>query len=125
MAILTFTSFVMLGEKGDRPTEQSSSLFPSRQQKLNSFVRESESLEESETCCSRSILTLEKQERSNNFFGEPLKHVITVRGQIVVSRTDDDPLLPVCGFKTSLCVPAPRVRVSTHVRVVPACTGTF
>ena len=42
VAILTFTSFVTLGEKGDRPTEQSSSLFPSGQLKLNSFVRESE-----------------------------------------------------------------------------------
>ena len=29
MAILTYTSFVALVEKGDRPTEQSSSLFPS------------------------------------------------------------------------------------------------
>ena len=47
--------------------------------------------------------------------------MITVRGQILVSRTDDDPLLPVCGFKTSPCVrsktspcvPAPRAHVST------------
>ena len=37
-------------EKGDRPTEQSSSLFPSGQLKLNSFIRESEWLEESGTC---------------------------------------------------------------------------
>ena len=28
------------------------------------------------------------------FFGEPLKHVITIRGQILASRTDDDPLPP-------------------------------
>ena len=66
-------------------------------------------------------------------FGEPLNHVIPIRGQILVSRTNDDPLLPVCmyktpsvcTFKTSLCVPAPRAHVSTHVRVVPAYTGTF
>ena len=31
----------------------------------------------------------------------------------------------VCRFKTSLCVPAPRPHVVTHVRVVPAHTGTF
>ena len=61
MAILTFTSFVMLGEKGDRPTEQPTSLFPSEQLKLNSFIRESEWLEESGTCCSQSILTLEEK----------------------------------------------------------------
>ena len=45
--------------------------------------------------------------------------MITIRGQILVSRTDDDPLLFVCGFKTSPCVPAPRAHVETHVRVVP------
>ena len=28
------------------------------------------------------------------FFGEPLNHVITIHGQILVSRTNDDPLLP-------------------------------
>ena len=39
VAILTFTSFVMIGEKGDRPTEQSHSWFPSGQLKLNSFIR--------------------------------------------------------------------------------------
>ena len=45
--------------------------------------------------------------------------MITVRGQILVSRTDDDPLPSVCGFnnasvcmfKTSPCVPATRPRV--------------
>ena len=54
---------------------------------------------------------------------EPLKHVITVRGQILVSRTGDDPLcarvsiqsVPVCTFKTSPCVPAPCAHVETHV----------
>ena len=32
---------------------------------------------------------------------------------------------PVCRFKTSPCVPAPRAHVETHVRVVPVHTGTF
>ena len=32
--------------------------------------------------------------RSKGFFGEPLGHVITLCGQILVSRTDDDPPLP-------------------------------
>ena len=98
VAILTFTSFVMLGEKGDRPTEQSSRLFPWGQLKLNSFIRESEWLEELETCCSRLFLKTWKWERSKGFFGELLKHVITVLGQILVSRTDDDTLPSVCGF---------------------------
>ena len=66
-----------------------------------------------------------KWERSKSFFGELLKHVITVRGKMLVSRTDDDSLPPVCGFKTSPCVLAPRAHVSTHVRVVPAYTVTF
>ena len=56
-----------------------------------------------------------------DFWGQ----VMTLRGQILVGRTDDDPLLLVCGFKTSLCVPAPRAHVETHVRVVPAYTETF
>ena len=51
--------------------------------------------------------------------------MITIRGHILVSRTNDDPLLPVCmyktpsvcTFKTFPCVRAPRVHVSTHVRV--------
>ena len=38
VAILTFASFVMLGEKDGRPIEQSSSLFPSQRLKLNSFI---------------------------------------------------------------------------------------
>ena len=46
--------------------------------------------------------------------------MITIRGQILVSRTNDDLLRPVCGFKnasvctfkTSPCVPAPRAHVS-------------
>ena len=33
--------------------------------------------------------------------------------------------VPVCTFKTSPCVPAPRPHVETHVRVLPAFTGTF
>ena len=52
-------------------------------------------------------------------FGEVLGHVITLCGQILVSRTDD-PLpphrvsilnVPVCTFKTSPCVRAPRAHV--------------
>ena len=64
-------------------------------------------------------------ERSKSFFGEPLRHVITVRGQILVIRTGDDPLPPVCRFKTFPCVPAPRPHVVTHAGVVPVHTGTF
>ena len=41
------------------------------------------------------------------FFVEPLEHVITLRGQILVSRTDDDP-------------PLPSTRV--YVQNVPVCT---
>ena len=60
---------------------------------------------------------------------------MTPRGQILVSRTDDDPPhpalrvsiqnVPVCAFKASPCVPAPRAHVFQHVRVVPAYTGRF
>ena len=73
-----------------------------------------------------------KWERSTGFFGEPLKHVMTQRGQILVSTTDDDPLAPVCRFNKSTCArsnlpcaPAARAQVFQHVRVVPAYTGTF
>ena len=40
--------------------------------------------------------------------------MITLRGQILVSRTDDDPLPPVRGFKTSPCVRSKRPRVYRH-----------
>ena len=61
-----------------------------------------------------------------HFFGQPLKHVITIRGQILVSRTGDDPLRPVSAYvKTSPCVRAPRVHVEIHVRVVLLHTVTF
>ncbi len=33
--------------------------------------------------------------------------------------------VPVCTFKTSPCVPAPRAHVETHVRVMPATRGRF
>ena len=67
-----------------------------------------------------------KCERSKGFFGEPLKHVITPRGQILVSSIDDDTPAPPCGHsKRPPCVPAPRAHVFQHVRVVPAYTGTF
>ena len=58
--------------------------------------------------------------------------MVTLRVQILVSRTGDDPLPPrvyvqgrpsVCRFKTSPCVLAPRANVEKHVRVVPAYTG--
>ena len=67
---------------------------------------------------SRPILTFENRKDPKVSCGEPLKHVITVRRQILVSRTDYDP--------------APRVwlqkRLRVHVQnvsVVPAYTGTF
>ena len=134
MAILTFTSFVVLVEKGDRPTEQSSTLFPSGQLKLNSFIRESECVEESGTCCSQSILTLENRKDPLVSLVDLWGQVMTLRGQILVSRTDNDTLpplrvsiqnVPVWTFKTSPCVRAPRAHVSTHVRVVPAYPTTF
>ena len=53
-------------------------------------------------------------ERSKSFFGEPLKHVITIRGQMLVSRTGDDSLPAVCGFKTSPCVDSKCPRAYRH-----------
>ena len=48
-------------------------------------------------------------------FGEPLNHVITIRGQILVSRTNDDPCLPPCVCtKRSPCVDSKRPRVYRH-----------
>ena len=86
-------------------------------------------------------------------FGEPLEHVITLRGQILVSRTYGDFFLfsfvfhlifyvcvvcwgreegvctfitlPVCRFQTSPCMPAPRAHVETHVDVLPVHAETF
>ena len=65
-------------------------------------------------------------------FGEPLGHVITLCGQILVSRTDGDPLpprpfktCPCSTFKTFPFVPAPRAQMFQHVRVVPVHRGTF
>ena len=52
--------------------------------------------------------------------------VMTLRGQILASRTDDDTALPsVCPFKKSPCMPAPRAHVEKSVRVLLACTETF
>ena len=62
------------------------------------------------------MLKLFKRERSKGFCGEPLKHVITLRGQILASRTDDD-LPPAPPYVDST---RPRV----HVQNVPMCTGT-
>ena len=85
--------------RGDKPKQ--SQLIPpqcpSGLLKLNGFIRHSECLEESATCCSRSVFKL-KTERSTGFF-EPLKHVITLRGLFLVSRTGDD--LPCVGFKNA------------------------
>ena len=74
-------------------------------------------------------------------FGEPLGHVIILRGQILVNSTDDDPHprrrvsiqnVPVCTFKTSPCMPAPRTCDSTcargagiHGNVLDGHTGFF
>ena len=56
-------------------------------------------------------------------FGEPLGHVITLRGQILVSRTGDDPSSPPCVHSTRLrvCVQnVPRVyRQQAHM--FPTC----
>ena len=43
----------------------------------------------------------------------------------VRSKRTPSPLLPVCTFKTSPCVPAPHPHVFTHVDVVLVHTGTF
>ena len=57
--------------------------------------------------------------RSSGFFGEPVNHVITIRGQILVSRTGDDPLHTMCGFKTPPCVRSKRPRVCRHHAHMP------
>ena len=89
---------------------------------------------ESETCCSGTILKLENGIDPMVTLGEPLKHVIALRGPFLVSRTGVDPssFASVCRFKTPPCVhskrpcvPAPRPQVFQHVRVVPAHTGGF
>ena len=74
-------------------------------------------MEDSATCCSRPILKLN--------IGDI--HVITLRGQDLVSRTDDDPLslLPVLHVRTSPCVPAPHPHVFAHLDVLPVHTGTL
>ena len=64
-------------------------------------------MEDSATCCSRPVLKL-KIGNMHGFFVEPLGHVITLRGQILASRTDDDR-------------PSPLLRV--YVQNVPVCTG--
>ena len=52
--------------------------------------------------------------------------VLTVRGQILVSRTDDDTALPsVCTFRTFPYILPPRAHVEKHARELLACTGTF
>ena len=59
------------------------------------------------TCCSRLIVKLKMVKIQWFLFSEPLNHVITIRGQILVSRTDDETLTltVVCPFKTlSVCI---------------------
>ena len=47
-------------------------------------------MEESGTNCSRPILKFENGMDPRVSFVEPMKHVITLRGQILVSRTGGD-----------------------------------
>ena len=108
VAILTFTSFVILGEEVDRLT----ACFP--QDSWNCTDLSGKANDGGIGDMLFSIYQTWRWERSKSFFGEPLKHVITVCGQNLVSKTDDDPLPPVCGFKTSPCA-----RSNVHV-----CTGT-
>ena len=63
-------------------------------------------MEDSATCCSRSILKL-KCVKTKSFFGVGFKNA------------------PVCTFKTSPCMPSTRAHLEKHVRVVPVHTGTF
>ena len=79
-----------------RKGRETNRLFPSVQLKLNSFIRESERLEESETCCSRSILKLEN--------GKDPK--VSSVNRVWIQNVS------VCTFTTSPCVPAPRAHVS-------------
>ena len=69
-------------------------------------------MEDSATCCTRPVLKL-KIGNMHGFFVEPLEHVTTPRGSILVSRTDDDLLIlspcarakrPVCTGTTPTCV---------------------
>ena len=64
---------------------------------------------------------------TKSFFGELLGHVITQRGQFLVSRTGDDP--PLSSTRVYVqnvpCVPAPHPRVFTHVDVLPVHTGAL
>ena len=92
---------------------------------LNSFIRKANDWRTRERVVLDLFSNLEKR-RSERFFGEPLKHVITIRGQILVSRTDGDPpplsppLLPLS--------PLPRVSVQKfsvcRFKNVPVCSGT-
>ena len=86
------------------------------------------------------LLSNFKLVRSTGFFGEPLGQVRTLRGQILTSRTGDDPCtpcvhskrtrvhvqsVPVCRFKTCPRMLASRAHVFQHVRVVPVHTRTI
>ena len=125
----------MLVFMGDRLNDPFSSLFPPKFPLRRAGVEQwcSGKSKCSATCCSRPFLNL-KMGRILSFFflSEPLKHVVTLRGQILVSRTGDDlPLSPVCPSttspcvrsKTSPCMRVPRALVEPHVCVVLVRTG--
>ena len=79
-------------------------------------------MEESERCCSRLVLNL-KMGKIEKFFGEPLKHVMTIRGRILVSRIGDDPPPPPCTrSKRFPCLRSKRFRVYWHqAHMFPTC----
>ena len=61
--------------------------------------------------------TQKKWVRFCRFFWRTLEHVITPRGQILVSRTDDDSLPSVCGFKkVTVCTGTTRTCFNTCAR---------
>ena len=77
------------------------------------------------TCCQTINMGM-------GFFVEPLEHVITVGKfwQAELTMTYLAPRVsiqnvPVCTFKTSLCVPAPHPHVFTHVDVLSVLTDRF
>ena len=121
MATLTYKSFVLLGQRSERSIEPSRSWFfrsfP-RRAGVQQHHQESEGLEESGTCRVRPIPKLIWVKNSFVSFGEPLGHVITLRGPCLASGTGDDSFSPSlqsllrCRFKT--CV----------IQNASVCTGT-
>ena len=127
---------LQLGLGGERQNEPSGGWFPpqcpSGELELNNFIRKANDCRKRARVVVDHFSNLKLVRSPRVSVGEPLKHVITIRGQILVSRTDDDPppatpcvhlkRARVCPSKTSPCVPAPRAHVFQHVRVVPAYT---